>query len=388
MGGFRGEHRSDRAADPPTAGLRLDETGLRLDENSLVAGPGLPIPPDFARHLENPCHLGPLIRLCKLIALNRAGESALRAQAQTIERHVPGRFVDAARECWQPVSSAGTLRSPGRGRWSCLENEPQRLNPPDRASSYSRKYASTCNSLTTPRPQAHSRLQPPRRFAFPTKVDHHGRSFGRLSMTALISDAYACVQLVRIVARCRASAGAADRTNTRGSCRRIGGTGNPRCTTTTPRRGMPGPASKNSSRSGYAVMSMAFRPPEVTHRRRRNGDLRRLRGFRPQESEVFGLNVLNVPKLAGDCQARRRKVDLTVLRAELRGNAARDGDALEALQKVDVKEGSAEFPSVTLCSPIDSCFLTTSRIASSSIALRSSFVISFFLKRSRASFSR
>ena len=81
---------------------------------------------------------------------------------------------------------------------------------------------------------------------------------------------------------------------------------------------------------------------EVDHRRRRNRDLRRLRGHRLQELEIRLLNVDDVAQLAGDREARRREIDHPVAAVEFRLDAAADRHAFELFQEVDVKEGAAE----------------------------------------------
>ena len=63
---------------------------------------------------------------------------------------------------------------------------------------------------------------------------------------------------------------------------------------------------------------------------------------RPKKIEVGGLNVLDVPQLARDGHPRRREVNLTGPRAELVAMPPDDGDALQPLQEVDVKERAAE----------------------------------------------
>src|SRR5438270_10194451 len=52
--------------------------------------------PDFARGLDDEAELGLLLFHCQRIAVDGRGEAALRAEAELVERHVFGRFVDAA----------------------------------------------------------------------------------------------------------------------------------------------------------------------------------------------------------------------------------------------------------------------------------------------------
>ena len=45
-------------------------------------------PPHLLRHGDDALQLGPLIGLGDLIALHRAGEAALRAETEPLERHI------------------------------------------------------------------------------------------------------------------------------------------------------------------------------------------------------------------------------------------------------------------------------------------------------------
>src|SRR5713101_3404939 len=128
------------------------------------------------------------------------------------------------------------------------------------------------------------------------------RSLGRLAITALSSAAYAC----------GSSFGSSPRSL---ACARSCGS------------------------PGYAWMSMAFRPPRKWTI---VGDGTVTLGVFVatdfQELEVVPLDVFDVPKFAGDDDARRREVDLTGVRVELRGDAAGDRHALQPLQEVGMEE--------------------------------------------------
>jgi hypothetical protein len=82
---------------------------------------------------------------------------------------------------------------------------------------------------------------------------------------------------------------------------------------------------------------------KVHHRGGRNRDLRRPGGHRLKKREVCCLDVLHVPQLAGDRHAGRREVDDALAGVKLRGDAAGDCNALQPLEKVDVKHRPAEF---------------------------------------------
>ena len=85
------------------------------------------------------------------------------------------------------------------------------------------------------------------------------------------------------------------------------------------------------------------RPPaaEVDHRRRRDRHLRRLRRDRREVPEVGDLDVADVAQRADDGQLRRRHVDGRCgVRAG--GDVAGDGDAVELLEEVEVEPGPAE----------------------------------------------
>jgi hypothetical protein len=82
--------------------------------------------------------------------------------------------------------------------------------------------------------------------------------------------------------------------------------------------------------------------PEMHHRRGRDGDLWRLRRDGLQELEVSRLNVLYVAKLACHGDAWGCEVDRAGLGPEFRGDAARDGNTGELLEKVHVKKRTPE----------------------------------------------
>src|SRR5438552_13897171 len=69
-----------------------------------------PSGPDLARGLDDAPELGPLLVLGQHVALFGGGEAALRAQAQLIERDVPGRLVDP------PLERVLLLQRPALGR--------------------------------------------------------------------------------------------------------------------------------------------------------------------------------------------------------------------------------------------------------------------------------
>src|SRR4249920_2600982 len=54
--------------------------------------------PHSTSHFKDPFQLRPLIRLGDLVAVDCAREAALRAQAQTFERHVLGGLVEPSRD--------------------------------------------------------------------------------------------------------------------------------------------------------------------------------------------------------------------------------------------------------------------------------------------------
>ena len=99
-----------------------------------------------------------------------------------------------------------------------------------------------------------------------------------------------------------------------------------------------------------------------------------------QELEVGGLDVLHVPQLAGDRHAGRREIDVALARVKLRADAGRRRHALQPLEKIEVKELAAELAVGDALQPDRLLRRTTSRIASSSTARSSSFVICVLLE--------
>ena len=79
-----------RAADEPI--VFLEFVGEREDLGSADPVIGDPLyrygPPRLLRHGDDALQLGPLIGLGDLIALHRAGEAALRAETEPLERHI------------------------------------------------------------------------------------------------------------------------------------------------------------------------------------------------------------------------------------------------------------------------------------------------------------
>src|SRR3982751_3999603 len=85
-----------------------------------------PLVPDLARALDDARELRPLLVLGKEVAVVRAREAALGRQAQVLERHGPGRLVDAALERLLALQRAGLRGHQAEHHLLPLGQQPQR----------------------------------------------------------------------------------------------------------------------------------------------------------------------------------------------------------------------------------------------------------------------
>ena len=95
--------------------------------------------PGLVGHVDDQAQLGPLLVLGERVALDGAGEAALRAEAQLLERDVPGGLLDPRRSSSRsPAPAACVVTSPSTTVLSAGTKR-SGAKSPERSSSYSRK---------------------------------------------------------------------------------------------------------------------------------------------------------------------------------------------------------------------------------------------------------
>jgi len=106
-----------------------------------------PLPPYLAGGFDDEAQLSRLLRNRECVAFDRGRKTALRAEAELLERHVSGGLVDPRFKS-SLLSSAGRLlvTRPNTTRLLPRGTNRSGAKPPERASSYSRKKPSTASS--------------------------------------------------------------------------------------------------------------------------------------------------------------------------------------------------------------------------------------------------
>src|SRR5881296_2357226 len=105
--------------------------------------------PDVPRDLERQPELAPLVVDGDLVAVVRAREPTLRAQAEVLQRHVLRRRLDAPLEIVLPLELGDFRADQPEHHRLLLRHEPERLEASRAVRVVSRKNAFTFNRVNT-----------------------------------------------------------------------------------------------------------------------------------------------------------------------------------------------------------------------------------------------
>src|SRR5438552_15330845 len=103
--------------------LEYSASSLRSER---AARPDLSVPPDLPRDVDDQAQLRPLLLFADLVAFDRAGEAALRAQTHVLQRHELRRLLDARHEAFAGFQRAHFRRHQSQDNCLVLRHETKR----------------------------------------------------------------------------------------------------------------------------------------------------------------------------------------------------------------------------------------------------------------------